>query len=260
MTINFKKKNFINITEDVDLEIGNVNDIEEEINLESAITTLQYLKDRYYKNGNPHISVSRCLKGPVFSWIDYQRSYVKKIKWLEPRIIELEEENLYWEKRPSVGYIFKETWEEIKKKAWVRIKLNYIVEHPHLLPKFLPLIETITPQIISISYSKAVNNFRTKWKAKEQRISDFKFRWKRQVTYYNEKDHDISKRTFLQFTYNSCYHKFSGSEPNSPIFKIYILNPQLANKIVKPKSLIPSFFKTVEAIQFEFCKYGGIDG
>jgi hypothetical protein len=117
MIIDFKKNNFINISEDKDLEIGNVNGIDDEVNLESAITTLQYLKDRYYKNGNPRISISRCLKGPVFSWIDYQRNHVKKIKWLEPKIIESEEENLYWEKRSSVGYIFKETWEEIKKKA-----------------------------------------------------------------------------------------------------------------------------------------------
>jgi hypothetical protein len=94
MIINFKRNNFIGISEDNDLEIGNVNGIENEVSLESAITTLQYLKDRYYKNGNPHISISRCLKGPVFSWIDYQRNHVKKIKWLEPKIIELEEENL----------------------------------------------------------------------------------------------------------------------------------------------------------------------
>jgi hypothetical protein len=150
MIINFKRNNAVQITEDNDLEVGNVNSIDEEINLESTITTLQYLKDRYYKNGNPHISVNRCLKGPVFSWIDYQRNHVEIMEELEPDIIETKEENLYWEKRPSVGYIFKETWEEIKKKAWIRIKLNYVAEHPHFLPKFLPLIETISPQLISI--------------------------------------------------------------------------------------------------------------
>jgi hypothetical protein len=197
MIINFKKKNFISISEDNDLEIGNTNNIDDEVSLDSAITTLQYLKDRYYKNGNPHISIGRCLKGPVFSWIDYQRSFVKKIKWLEPKIIESEEENLYWEKRPSVGYIFKETWEEIKKKAWTKIKLDYIAEHPHLLPKFLPLIETISPRIIEIDYSEATNNLRTKWKTKDQRHPNFRFRWKRKISYYNEIDHDIVKRTFF---------------------------------------------------------------
>jgi hypothetical protein len=110
MIINFKKKNVIQITEDNALEIGNVNNIDEDINLDSVITTLQYFKDRYYKNGNPHISINRCLKGPVFSWIDYQRNQVERLEELELDIIETEEENLYWEKRPSVGYIFKETW------------------------------------------------------------------------------------------------------------------------------------------------------
>jgi hypothetical protein len=243
MMINFKKKNAIGITEDNDLEIGNVYGIDDELNLESVITTLQYLKDRYYKNGNPRISVNRCLKGPVFSWIDYQRNHVKKVKRLEPNIIELDEENQYWEKRPSVGYIFKETWEEIKKKAWIRIKLNYIAEHPHLLPKFLPLIETISPQIISLVYSKATNNVRTKWKAKEQRTPNFRLRWKREVIYYNEKDHDVTKRTFLQFTYNSCYHKFSGSKPNLPVIKGYILNPKPVDRIAESKKLSSFLFQ-----------------
>jgi hypothetical protein len=98
MIVNFKKRNVIQITEDNVLEIGNVNNIDDEINLESTITTLQYLKDRYYKNGNPYISINRCLKGPVFSWIDYQRNHVKKLKRLEPGIIEPDEENLNWKK------------------------------------------------------------------------------------------------------------------------------------------------------------------
>jgi hypothetical protein len=34
-----------------------------------------------------------------------------------------EEEILYGNSRPSVGYIFKETREEIKKKAWEEPKL-----------------------------------------------------------------------------------------------------------------------------------------
>jgi hypothetical protein len=88
MIINFKKNNIQTITEENDLEIGNANNINDDINLESAITTLQYIKDRYYKNGNPHLSMNRCIKGPIFSWIDYQRNFTDNLETLEPDIIE----------------------------------------------------------------------------------------------------------------------------------------------------------------------------
>jgi hypothetical protein len=63
------------------------------------------------------------------------------VESLEPDIIEENEENLYWKKRPSLGYIFKKTWEEIKKKAWIKIKLDYVAEHPCLLPNFSPSLK-----------------------------------------------------------------------------------------------------------------------
>jgi hypothetical protein len=84
MLINFKKNNCQTITEDNDLEIRDTNNIDEDISLESAITTLQYIKDRYFKNGNPHLSMNRCIKGPIFSWIDYQRNFTENLESLEP--------------------------------------------------------------------------------------------------------------------------------------------------------------------------------
>jgi hypothetical protein len=67
---------------------------------------------------------------------------------LEQGITEGEEEQICWTNRPSVGHIFKYTLKEIIKKAWIKIKFNYILDHPELLPKFLPFIS----QAISLIY------------------------------------------------------------------------------------------------------------
>jgi hypothetical protein len=143
------------------------------------------LKDRYYKKGNLRLTIDKCIKGPIVSWIDYQRNHVELIDILEQNITEIDEEQNYWENRPSLGYIFSETIKEITRKAWIQIKFNYILGHPELLPKFLPLITyTIQPISLSVEYSPIINVRRTKWKSVEQMSPNFKFRWRRKTIIY----------------------------------------------------------------------------
>jgi hypothetical protein len=75
------------------------------------------------------------------SWIDNQRNYPEIIESQEQGIIE-EEEQISWNNRPKVGFIFEETLKEIKRKAWQKIKLNYLMEHPKLFSKILPTLLT----------------------------------------------------------------------------------------------------------------------
>jgi hypothetical protein len=47
------------------------------------------------------------------SWIDYQREYTEIREVIEEDIITDDQEQIYWNKKPLVEYIF----EEIKRKA-----------------------------------------------------------------------------------------------------------------------------------------------
>jgi hypothetical protein len=59
MLINFKSKNFPQISEEDNyLDIADADNIDETVNLESAITIFQYLKDRYYKNEHLHLTIT----------------------------------------------------------------------------------------------------------------------------------------------------------------------------------------------------------
>jgi hypothetical protein len=125
------------------------------------------------------------LKGPVVSWIDYQRNFVEIKEKLEQRIIEDEEKQFYWNNRPSVGFIFKETLKEITRKAWIEIEFNIILDHRELLPKILPpLSPNISPISILITYTASPHKPRSKWKSAEQRTLNSKFRWKRKSDTY----------------------------------------------------------------------------
>jgi hypothetical protein len=56
----------------------------------------------------------------------------------------------------------------------VKIKFNYILDHPELLPKFLPLIaQTISPISIEVEYYLETNKMRTKWKSADQQLFNF---------------------------------------------------------------------------------------
>jgi hypothetical protein len=46
--------------------------IDEHINLRDVITTLQYIKDQYVKNGNLHLILNRCIEDLQLFWYDYQ--------------------------------------------------------------------------------------------------------------------------------------------------------------------------------------------
>jgi hypothetical protein len=92
-----------------------------------------------------------------------------------------EEEQNYWDNRPSVGYIFEETFKIIKKKDWQNIKLKYLIDHPNFDPNcfqlFYPIIH-ISNLTLLFPHS---HNIRTKWKTVEQLSPNFKFPWKKTV-------------------------------------------------------------------------------
>jgi hypothetical protein len=84
------------------------------------------------------------------------------IKTLEQGIIE-EEEQYYRNNRPSVGFLFKDSFDEIKRKAWEKIKFNYLLHHPEILMKIFPTLLPDNPPIaISITYSPYIIKSRTK--------------------------------------------------------------------------------------------------
>jgi hypothetical protein len=156
---------------------------------------------------------------------------VEPIEILEQGIAKEEEEQLYWTNRPCVGYNFKETLKEIIKKAWVKIKLNYILDYPELLPKFLPIIsQTISPISIAVEYFPVINRMRTKWKSADQLAYNFKVRWKRKITILTIFGKHIRRSISYQFTINpyllqSQYHKYYGSKPNLVKITLILFNP-----------------------------------
>jgi hypothetical protein len=60
---------------ETDLWLSDSDHIDGSLSLESIITTLQYLKNIYTKNKEIHLTINSCLKGPIMSWIDYQKEY-----------------------------------------------------------------------------------------------------------------------------------------------------------------------------------------
>jgi hypothetical protein len=154
-----------------------------------------------------------------------------KIETLEQGITEEEQQQIYWTNRPSVGHIFKETLKKIIKKAWIKIKFNYILDHPELLPKFLPLItQTISPISIEVEYFRVFNKRRVKWKSADQQLYNFKFRWKRKETICITFGNFLKKNISDQFTINSYslqsqYHKYSNSKPNLVKITLMLFNP-----------------------------------
>jgi hypothetical protein len=79
MLYNFRKYQSpqIDTKEITNLRLPDEHYIEDSVSIPDAITILQYIKDRYYKNGNIHLTINKCIKGPILSWINYQRSFVE---------------------------------------------------------------------------------------------------------------------------------------------------------------------------------------
>jgi hypothetical protein len=73
----------IDTNEITNLRLNDADHIEDYVSISEAITILQYIKDGYYKNGNIHLIINKCIKGPIVSWIDYQRNFVETIEILE---------------------------------------------------------------------------------------------------------------------------------------------------------------------------------
>jgi hypothetical protein len=146
--------------------------------------------------------------------------------------MEDEEEQIYWRNRPCIGYIFEDTWKEIKNKAWERIKMNYMIDHLDLLMKHLPFfIPNNPPTAISISYSPYPRNNRIKWKTMEQFYHNFKFRWRKEINFFFCKSNTIIKEFSTQAIYNPLlidmkYHKYNGAKPNLENISILLINPQ----------------------------------
>jgi hypothetical protein len=145
--------------------------------------------------------------------------------------MEDEEEQIYWNKSPSLGYIFEETIKEIRRKAWQRIKFNDLLDHPQFLSKLLPTFLLINPPIaISMTYSLQSKNIRTKWKTVEQISPNFKFRWKKTVDIFGlKRKRLIVKETSVQLIYNPFFlnsycHKFNGSKTNLKGIHVLICN------------------------------------
>jgi hypothetical protein len=209
------------------------------------------------------------------SWIDYQRNHTEFIECLEQNITEPEEEQIYWSSRPSVGHIFKETLKEIVRKAWIKIKFDYSIDHPELLHKYIPLItEEIQPIAISKEYSPIMMNNRTKWKTQEQYFHNFKFRWRRKTTIYTSIKDEIIKYTQKQFVYNPYlehlqYYKFSVSKPNLIKIVVFNYNPHsLLVQAFSKKGILEEKTKDKGKICLTekaktlnlFYKYAGADG
>jgi hypothetical protein len=87
MLYNFREHNFPQLDEeDEELRLNDAIHIDDQIDIPTAITIFQYLKDRYYKNNNLHLTINKCIKGPIMSWMDYQHNYVDLIENLEQNI------------------------------------------------------------------------------------------------------------------------------------------------------------------------------
>jgi hypothetical protein len=69
MLYNFRKYQSpqIDTNEITNLRLNNMDHIEDYVSISEAITIRQYIKDRNYKNGNIHLTINKCLKGPILS-------------------------------------------------------------------------------------------------------------------------------------------------------------------------------------------------
>jgi hypothetical protein len=55
-------------------------------------------------------------------WIDYQMEYTEIAESLEQDIMEDEEEQIYWRKRPSIGYILRTPGKKLKTKLGKKLE------------------------------------------------------------------------------------------------------------------------------------------
>jgi hypothetical protein len=105
--MNHNPFNLIDDESQTELRLSEAEHIDNNLNLDSILTIFQYLKDRYMKNDKLHITVHSCLKGPIISWMDYQRNYAEMVEALDKDIMLEEEEQSYWNHTLSWIYFRK---------------------------------------------------------------------------------------------------------------------------------------------------------
>jgi hypothetical protein len=86
--------------------------------------------------------------------------------------------------------------DEIKRKAWQKLRYDYLITYPNkratILPKSIPNNPLLT---ISISYSSISNSMKIKWRSIEQRSPYFRNRCKMSTSVY----YLIYIRIFMQY-------------------------------------------------------------
>jgi hypothetical protein len=67
MLYNFRKYQSpqIDTNEITNLRSNDTDYIEDHGSISNAFTILKYIKDRYNKNGNIHLTINKCIKGPI---------------------------------------------------------------------------------------------------------------------------------------------------------------------------------------------------
>jgi hypothetical protein len=103
--------------------------IDNSLSLEWILITFQSKKDNFMKNGNFHITLNRCVEAIHMFLYDY-REFVYILESLDQDSMDEINKEQYWRSRSSVGYIFEKTSKEIKRKMWIRLKTEYIYDHP----------------------------------------------------------------------------------------------------------------------------------
>jgi hypothetical protein len=112
---------------------------------------------------------------------------------------------------PCYRKIYYKTFQEIKKKAWAKLKDNFIIDlkgNPRKLITFLNNRRSIKK--IEIEYKKIIIP-KTKWKYTNQRIRQCIFLNKRMKITWNNQIHNFTKEIILKKSH--IFFKFLGTSP-----------------------------------------------
>jgi hypothetical protein len=182
---NCKKKleNCMTLIEDNTFIYLEEDDVDQNINLEMSIILLQIFKDHFFKNNLPHITFHRCLNCKIQNW-KYHHNWKEKYKSCNLNIMTEEEELQYHQNYnpPQRRDIYLKTFTKIKRKAWVILKTNYILEDKKLKRLNLYLQKNNSHIIkINIKYEKWFPK-RTKWKSANIRIVKHEI-WRKSIKF-----------------------------------------------------------------------------
>jgi hypothetical protein len=107
-----------------------------------AIILLQLFKDKYFKNGKPHLTLKRSINTEFKNYDYYYHEQEKPKLKLDNNILEGQEETNYSDNYnpPCRRDIYIRTFQKIKEKAWKILKENYmkdLVKDPQRLFKYI---------------------------------------------------------------------------------------------------------------------------